>query len=147
MERVYVPFVTRSIHDFHRQDFKAQPWRGEGSSREPQNCIPAFCEWCGSVYFIKSWPAVHTGWWGGVQPSVKLSGWESAPSCTRPWFSAGKVWIALSSVCGEASLNISGCRPWVRGRWSTRWTGRSVRGQYKCRRCTSKGDSWGGSSL
>jgi len=28
--------------------------------------------------------------WGGLQPSMKRSGWESAPPSLRPWFSAGK---------------------------------------------------------
>ena len=31
--------------------------------------------------------------WGGLQPSVKQLGWESAPPSLRPWFSTGKRWL------------------------------------------------------
>ena len=57
--------------------------------------------------------ATFSAHWGGLQPSVKQSGWESVPSSLRLWFSAGKRWIAPSglgvSLCPKrGSLSISG---------------------------------------
>ena len=40
--------------------------------------------------------------WGGLQPNVKLLGWESAPLSPRPWLSTGKSWPAPSEL-GEGS--------------------------------------------
>ena len=74
---------------------------------QPQNCIPAFSQtmWlCGLRQTVTACAR-----WAGLQPSVKLSGGESAHPSTRPRPPAGKRWIILSRLGGwEGGFSISG---------------------------------------
>ena len=70
--------------------------------------------------------------WTGSQPSVKWPEWESAPPNPSPWFSTGKGWSAHSGSgmrsCPKwRSSSTSGSCSRVRGGWSGRLTGGSVR--------------------
>lgn len=70
---------------------------GLGASESPRCCLQTmwFCWHHQTVT-----PSMH---WNGLQLSVKWLGWGSAPPSPRPWFSAGKGWIA------PIRLGLNGC--------------------------------------
>ncbi len=106
--------VSDLVCDIHGQALNAQSWSGVRLVWKPQNCITVRFKWCVFAVFFPS--VTSSRHWDGLQSSVNWLGWGSAPPSPKPWFSARKLWIALSgwemSSCLK-SLSISGSYSWV----------------------------------
>ncbi|KAL0153242.1 hypothetical protein M9458_051417, partial [Cirrhinus mrigala] len=71
----------------------ARGWRGSGLGTTGSHL-------CFLRTMLSCWlprTRTYSGHWGGLQPSVKRLGWESAPLSLRSWFSVGKGWLVLFS--------------------------------------------------
>ena len=105
-------------------------WWALDFTREPYNCISAFCRWCGSAGFCGPWP--WAGALGQFVPVSELVGKKVRKHVSlRPWFSVWKQLIVpsgwvIGSCPQQGSLSISGSFSCMMGECEMdRWFGAS----------------------